>query len=222
MAVRDRFEDMRNLVRKAEPIIVDAGAHVGSVTSVFLRQYPSATIWAFEPIPEFAQRLRERFSSTGNVHIVQKALGAQTTTVSFNVLNNQVSSSILKPGKWNYKYHGDKMNIAQTIEVEQVRLDEVLETDVIDIFKLDLQGYELEALKGAEKLLPNVRLITTEVEFVPLYEGQSLFGDIDCFLRSMGFCLLNLYELYTQPDGQLTAGDAVYLNKRHFDCSGSG
>jgi hypothetical protein len=59
-------------------------------------------------------------------------------------------------------------------------------------------------------------VITTEVEFVPLYEGQPLFGDIDVFLRQHGFKLLNLYDLWTQEDGQLTAGDAVYLNTRYF------
>jgi hypothetical protein len=97
-----------------------------------------------------------------------------------------------------------------------VRLDSVFDQE-IDILKLDLQGYELEALRGATTLLPRVKTITVEVEFVPLYNGQPLFGDVDVCLRQAGFRLLNLYELWTQPDGQLTAGDAVYLNTRYFE-----
>ena len=60
------------------------------------------------------------------------------------------------------------------------------------------------------------QVITTEIEFVSLYDGQPLFGDIDVFLRAHGFRLLNLYELYTHPDGKLTAGDAIYLNNNYF------
>jgi hypothetical protein len=107
------------------------------------------------------------------------------------------------------------MDVAQIVDVPMVRIDGVLNQEV-DILKLDLQGYELEALRGATNLLPRIKTITTEVEFVPLYDGQPLFGDIDCFLRQSGFRLLNLYELWTHPDGQLTAGDAIYLNTHYF------
>lgn len=79
--------------------------------------------------------------------------------------------------------------------------------------KLDLQGYELEALKGCGKLLLHCRAIITEVEFIPLYEGAALFSDLNLFLRKNNFRLYNLYNLYSEPDGQLSSGDAVYLSK---------
>ncbi|MDX2426946.1 MAG: FkbM family methyltransferase [Cycloclasticus sp.] len=86
----------------------------------------------------------------------------------------------------------------------------------VDLLKLGLQGYELVALKGCGKLLESIKIIAIEIEFIPLYDGQPLFGDIDVYLRAQGFRMLNLYELYTHPDGQLTAGDAVYLNSKYF------
>lgn len=109
------------------------------------------------------------------------------------------------------------MDIRQIVEVQQIRLEEAIhEHSEIDLLKLDIQGYELEALKGCGKLLDHIKIITTEIEFVTLYDGQPLFGDIDVFLRSHGFRMLNLYELYTHPNGQLTAGDAVYLNSKYL------
>jgi hypothetical protein len=137
--------------------------------------------------------------------------------VDFNMLNYPNSSSILEPGRWNFKYHGNKMQLSEKIVVEQIRLDDFLKVNEIDILKLYLQGYELEALKGCEKIISNIRIITTEVEFVPLYKNQALFSDIDIYLRDRDFRLLNLYELWTQKDGQLTAGDAVYLNNKFFE-----
>jgi len=100
--------------------------------------------------------------------------------------------------------------------VEMVRLADILPDTSIDIFKLDIQGYELEALRGANHLLKEIPLVFTEVEFIPLYQNQPLFSDLEQFLRSCGFRLYNLYELWTHPDGQLTAGDALFINHRFY------
>lgn len=216
MVRRNRFADVKKILQKDNPIIVDGGANHGNMTQKFLEQYSEPIIYAFEPIPHLAEELKEKYASKENVQVLQQALGAENKTVSFNILNYQNSSSILTPGEWKQKYHGEKVDIAKTVEVQQVRLDQAISVEEIDILKLDLQGYELEALKGAGDLLNRVKTIITEVEFVPLYENQPLFGDIDLFLRNAGFRLLNLYELYTHSDGQLTSGDAVYLNTCYF------
>lgn len=217
MAVRNRFADIKSRLPTESPIIIDGGANRGAMTDLFLQQYQSPTIHAFEPIPEFVSLLKQKFEGRSNVIIHGVAIGAQARAVSFNVTNYRSSSSVLTPSALNKGIHGDKMNISQVVEVQQVRLDEVMRSHPeIDLLKLDLQGYELEALKGCGELLGHIKIVTTEIEFVPLYDGQPLFGDIDVFLRSRGFRLLNLYELYTHPDGQLTAGDAVYVNEKYL------
>ena len=217
MAVRDRFADIKTRLATESPTIIDGGANVGLMTELFLRQYRSPVIHAFEPIPELVDVLNKKFSGTGNVTVHGVAIGAEARPVSFNVLNYLGSSSVFNPSGINKGYHGEMMDIKQVVEVPQVRLEEVMRgSREVDLLKLDLQGYELEALKGCGSLLERIRIITTEIEFVSLYDGQPLFGDIDVFLRAHGFRLLNLYELYTHPDGQLTAGDAVYLNSRFF------
>ena len=199
------------------PTIIDGGANNGSTTDYFLRHYKAPVIHAFEPIPELVVTLKQKFAKQGSVTIHGAAIGAKAKTVSFNVLNNLVSSSVLNPSALNKRIHGEKMDVRQVVEVPQVRLEHVMQNlPEIDLLKLDLLGYELEALKGCGSLLERIKIITTEIEFVSLYEGQPLSGDIDVFLRSNGFRLLNLYELFTHLDGQLTAGDAVYLNSNYF------
>lgn len=217
MAVRDRYADIKAKLTTESPTIIDGGANNGSMTDLFLQQYRSPVIHAFEPIPELVDLLNQKFAHRSNVTVHGTAIGAEAKTVSFNVVNNLVSSSMLNPSAINKGYHGEKMDICRIVEVPQVRLENVMQ-DIreIDLLKLDLQGYELEALKGCGRLLERIKIITTEIEFVALYDGQPLFGDIDIFLRSHGFRMLNLYELYTHPDGQLTAGDAVYLNSKYF------
>jgi FkbM family methyltransferase len=210
MARRDRFADARTLVQNDRPVLVDGGAHVGRVIDRFLADFTEPTIHAFEPIPPLAQMLHQKYAGRPNVHIHCAALGASTGTVEFNVVGNVMSSSVLTPSHFASDLHGDAVAVKQTAALPQVRLDEVIDSP-IDVLKLDLQGYEIEALKGAERLLDRIRLIITEVAFVPLYDNQPLFGDVDAFLRQRGFTLRNLYDLYTLEDGQLTSGDAMYV-----------
>lgn len=216
MAQRNRLKDVCSYIKTDNPIIIDGGANYGGTIDAFLKFFPHAKIYGFEPQPLMVSRLKDKYKNNNQITILPYAMGASNSILKFNILNFEHSSSLLKPSKINFHYHKEKMNTAQEVEVEVKRTDEVINEKEIDILKLDLQGYELEALKGYEKLLPLTKVITTEIEFIPLYEHQPLFGDIDVYLRSKGFYLLNLYELYTHPDGQLTAGDAVYLNERYF------
>ncbi len=216
MADRERFVDIHRLVPDRAPAIVDGGAHAGMTMAAFRSMYSSSTITAFEPNPEYAALLRRKFGEDANAVIHEKALGADCRTVKFNVLNYPASSSVYAPSEINHRIHGAKMDVRRMVEVKQVRLDDVIAPGELDILKLDLQGYELEALRGAERLLPGIRVIATEVEFVSLYHGQPLFRDLDSFLETKGFRLFNFYELYTHPNGQLTAGDAIYVNRSFF------
>ncbi len=54
--------------------------------------------------------------------------------------------------------------------------------DEIDFIKIDVQGAELDVFKGATKALDNVVFIVSEVEFIPLYIDQPLFGDVCKYL----------------------------------------
>ncbi|BEC03341.1 FkbM family methyltransferase [Escherichia coli] len=55
------------------------------------------------------------------------------------------------------------------------------------MLKIDTQGSELNILVGGEQVLNNTLCIQLEVSFIPLYEGQPSFGEIDVYLRKHGF-----------------------------------
>jgi hypothetical protein len=81
------------------------------------------------------------------------------------------------------------MRTVKTERVATVRLDDIPEIDAIDYLKMDIQGAELQALRGAERHLRRTMVVHTEVEFVPLYVGQPLFAEVDQELRRQGFLL---------------------------------
>jgi len=93
----------------------------------------------------------------------------------------------------------------------------------IDFIKIDVQGAELEVFQGGTQVLKSVLGIVTEVEFVPLYKNQPLYGDIDRFLNEQGFRFhrfqgmagrtLNPYTFNQNPNyaTQHLWADAIYL-----------
>jgi hypothetical protein len=72
-------------------------------------------------------------------------------------------------------------------EIKTISLDSFVKKekiDAIDFIKIDIQGAELDTFRGAETSIKNVLTIISEVEFLPLYNKQPLFGDVCSFLNS--------------------------------------
>ena len=107
------------------------------------------------------------------------------------------------------------------------RLDDLADLEGlgdVDLIKIDVQGAELDVFRGATKALASAVVIITEVCFVPLYESQPLFGDIDVYLRQNGFAFhtfkgfgQRFFLPFFAPDRpgaafrQLLWSDAVYV-----------
>ena len=209
MAWRDRFDDMHGLIGRDDPVLIDGGANKGDTVELMLRRFPTASVHAFEPIPALATRLLERFQRVPAVTVHSRALGAEATTIDFHVTANLVSSSALAPSAANRAVHGGMVATAATIRVEQVRLD-AIGLARVDGVKLDLQGYELAALRGMEGLLPAMTCLVLEVQFMPMYERQGGFAEINAFLSAHGFTIFNFYELWTRGSGRLESCDVMY------------
>jgi FkbM family methyltransferase len=119
---------------------------------------------------------------------------------------------------------GANFEIVGEAPITTVRLDEIEQLTEADYLYIDVQGAELDVLKGAEKMLGDVAVIDLEVEFVPLYENQPLFADVDRFMRAHGFLIHKLIDVSGRPFkpfllndnpaeaiSQLLWADAVYV-----------
>ncbi len=112
--------------------------------------------------------------------------------------------------------------VKERIPVETVRLDDIPEAQGARMLKLDVQGAELDVLAGAPKLLETVVAVHLEVQFIPLYEGVPLQGDVDVQMRKLGFTLYTmtpgdcgtfapLRRKPGIPGGQWMWADALYI-----------
>lgn len=172
--------------------IIDAGANAGQFSRAALEVFPRATLLAFEPQPEVAAQWKQHMNGHDRAELIEAALGATDGTLQLHTNAYSLSTSAL-PLHANHLEAYPNATQAGTVEVPVHRLDTVLAGRVLSepvLLKLDLQGYELEALRGAEHTLQRVQYVLLESSFKPLYQGEPLFDEVYAFMRDRGFRLL--------------------------------
>ncbi len=190
------------------PVIVDGGANKGNVAARLLAAFPGARLEAFEPQPRLARKLSKRFADDARVRVHALALGEAPAVLSLSVMSRPTLSSLLPPTGIRDKYAGQALAVTDTLDVPVARLDAVLSR--ADVVKLDLQGYELPALRGATGLLREVAAVVAEAALVPLYAGQALLPELEAFLGEFGLALDGVYECFRDGDGRIVSGDALF------------
>lgn len=189
------------------PVILEAGAHHGEDTVIFVQRWPKAKIYAFEPCPQYYKKLEQATRGYNNIHIFPFGLFSKTGAYSFQASNNwDGASSLFEDNHLSFGLDYDD----QQIEVYCKNLDEWAEENNvtnIDYMWLDMEGAEGYVLKSAPKIMRTVRAISCELNFWEYRKGMTLFQDIYDFLTKEGF---TLYKIWGSPQGQATG---VFIRK---------
>lgn len=199
-------------------LVVDVGANEGQFCQIALRYFNKVDIYTFEPIPDVYDILVHRFKDEERVFPFNVGIGSTSTKKVFNIFNQSATSSFLEASKHQGEYYPGSIDRTKKIEVSLVSLSDILsDTDHKNIFlKIDVQGYELEVLKGAENIFDKVNMILVECSFVEFYIGQPLFDDIYSFLKSKGYEYRGQIDSLIGSQGRPAQIDAVFEKKR--DC----
>ncbi len=154
-----------------------------------------ANIIGFEPVEEELAKLQAT-ANPGRKYLPY-AIGDGTNQI-FHINNFPMTSSLLRPNHAltdHFSGLSELMQVVKSVEMKTHRLDDIPEVSKTDFLKLDIQGAELQVLQAAKHVLENTLMVQTEVEFVPLYENQPLFAEIDQCMRGAGFLLHRLHPL---------------------------
>lgn len=218
-AGRDPFHDMRRWTgQRQAPVAFDVGANMGQTIDCLLAIMPEAEIHAFEPGQEAFRKLQEKCSAMPNVLLNRVALGAAPGTAEFVENTDSTMSSFLEPGTAGWG------EIKRRVQVPVTTVDQYCDErqiGSIDILKSDTQGFDLEVIRGANRLLfeHRIRLIYLEIIFSEMYRGLPRADEILRFLSDRGFVLIALYDLHYQNE-RLGWADALFVDQK-FDAHAS-
>jgi FkbM family methyltransferase len=171
--------------------IADIGANQGLYTLYFSRQSPDGRVYAFEPDPRLFATLKDNVQRNGvrNVDLFNAAVASQTARLT------------LRAGRFN---RGDNRIVPndlaspETVGVDAISLDHAIPGGHLDLLKVDVQGFEVQVLRGAERLIQANADLVIFLEFWP--HGLKIAGSapedlLDTLLKA-GFSVFR----YINPD----------------------
>ncbi len=192
---------------------------------------PHLTIYGFDADVEACDRRNQELSqqqiSWQEKHI-PLAVWDQIGVATLYITKHPGCCSLYPPNEGvvnRFHEYAERHKLMGTLEVETTTLDAYFTntTSKIDFLQLDVQGGELNVLRGATRLLEQqVLALEVEVNFIELYQGQPLFSDVDAYLRQREFTLFDIGQRWyakrrevplssRQHIGQLIWTDGFYF-----------
>jgi len=170
--------------------VIHAGAHHGQ-EYIHYKENNIDDIIFFEPVKSTFETLYNLLKEDVNVKLVNKALGSENKKAIINITTQRAgqSSSILEP--YLHKAMYPNIQFTSKEEIDVIKLDDyILENNIdskFNLLNMDVQGYELEVLKGSVKTLEQIDYVYTEINTDYLYKDCVLVDELDSFLSKFGF-----------------------------------
>lgn len=211
---KDEFDFFKESFTDKRIVIFDVGANRGSTVQRFSEYFPDSSIIAFEPIAALCDSMKHQFAGNKNIQIENCGISDINGELTFYVNKSIDTSSFLPSQKTGLNSDAQVKNTEQlTVPVKTIE-ESCAEKNIahIHILKLDIQGSELKALKGAAKLLKEKRIdvIYTEAYFIQQYVDQPSFAEIALYLSSFGYQLQDIYNpIYGK--GKIAWCDAIFV-----------
>ena len=199
--------------------IIDAGANCGQFALAARVLCHSAIIHSFEPLPKPADKFQLVLGDDPKVKLHQVALGVVNEKRTMHISQSDDSSSLLPISDLQETLFPGTSEAEETT-VTVVSLDTLFSTkDIVGsaLLKIDVQGYELEVLRGCATLLDNFTHIYVECSFVELYEGQALAHEVIEYLQGHGFLLNGIYNMAYDNSGHSIQADFHFLNAMNME-----
>lgn len=204
----------------APSVVYDVGASNGSWTWSISKVLKGAAFHLFEPQintdASYGQTIANVERYVPNVTLHPIALGAKNRTGRLHLFQTNAAASMIAPtaAGWLKRLYTRGIT-GNSLSVSVHRLDDYVKRKGLpppDILKMDVQGFELNVLKGAENTLRETKLILCECWLTRGYGPETpLLHEIVDFLGKRGFVMIDLGEMFYSDQREITAVDAFFL-----------
>ena len=183
---------------------IDIGAYVGEWTTLFKSVFPDCTVLMVEPQEDKVDCLKDVCDRFGGSVDYRSALLGSTSGKTVTFVQMETGSSVFE----------EQSNAPRSTSVRTlVTLDELLaaEPKRVDFLKLDVQGFELEVLRGAERAMEQALAVLMETSLIPTNQGTPLIAEVIQFMDSRGFRMLDFCSQMRRSDGALWQTDLLFV-----------
>ena len=213
----ESYAIVARLVGMVDPIIIDGGSHRGDMVDTLTNILPRAQFHCFEPAPTLGSELSDKYANRTDVLVVNAALGSSPGEAVFNINASLPTSSLLPTATGIQSELREFCTTIEQVTVPVISIDAYCAQQGlsrVDIVKLDLQGYDYQALLGASSILQGVRVVLVEVLFAEIYQGCHLFPDILRLMGEHGFRLYTLCGTHYSARDELLWADAIFVKEQ--------
>lgn len=198
--------------------IIDVGANRGQFLTNYYKHFPNTHYFCFEPLTEEFKELENVSKRIGNnIITVNSAFGNLEGNIILHQHKHSPSSSILDTtNKCNelFPQTRNQNDIELSITTMDNYFKDILDEDYKNILlKIDVQGFELEVLKGAQKTLNMISTCLLEINFSILYKNQACFNETYEFLHTRGFEYAGAIDQNFKDDCQLVCSDMLFARE---------
>ena len=189
-------------------VIFDVGAAIGTWTRTAHALWPEAKYYAFEALEERKPDLERVAAETGaKVEVVIGGVGAEDGPLTMGITASLFDSS--------FAYAG-----TESRQIPCYRLDTLHRQGRIgrpDFLKLDVQGFELKVLQGAEELLASCGVVLMECQFFRFCSSMNTLDRTIAAMSSYGFVPYEFVDFLRRPlDGAMGQCDLIFVRRGHW------
>ena len=192
--------------------VVDIGANVGKWSQLLKSIYPEAKVLMIEPQSKHKDCLENICNTYSGYMFSPSLLGAsQQDEIEFYITDDGHENSGSSVFRENSNVPANVNRIPMTT------LDNIIVQSKLgfpNFIKLDVQGYELEVLKGAEDTIKSVDFILLEVSIWPYNVGGPLIDEVIAWMDSKNFVTYDLCEVHRRNDGVLLQIDILFIPRQ--------
>ena len=210
-----KYEYLKPWIIEQRPAtVIDIGVNIGQFFHMAHRLWPEAQLIGVEPTPALYDRMRVIYDGDQRVMLHGCAVGAEDGEATLHVTRNHQNSSLLPPSA-SFATDRPDDGVVGTESVAIHRMETLLkEVSGPCLVKIDVQGAELDVLKGFGDRLADIQTLIVEAPFEAAYDGGSNFDDIYRFLTAQGFDYAGpLGTLTSRATGRVRQEDAVYVRR---------
>lgn len=191
--------------------ILDIGAHSAYWSEVAKSFYPYSNIYLIEPLSEMEEKLKEFCDKNPGSKYFLNGAGSKIETKIFTVIDNMEGANFMTK---ELKHLRSKN---QQREVKIITVDSLIESNQIpipDLIKIDVQGFEMEVLKGASRVFGHTEAFIIEVSFFEFMSETPLFSEVVTFMSQKGYEVYDFPGFLRRPlDKALGQADVCFVKK---------